>query len=60
MRASELREHLMEAGMDIKTVMTAGDWRSITVFMGTYVKGRANAGRLVAERFGQYDFSVAL
>lgn len=52
--------HLMEAGMDIKTVMIAGDWRSITVFMGTYVKGRANAGRLVAERFGQYDFSVAL
>lgn len=52
--------HLMNDGMDIKTVMNAGDWRSIVVFMGTYVKGRANAGRLVAERFGQYDFSAAL
>lgn len=52
--------HLMESGMDIKTVMNAGDWRSIVVFMGTYVKGRANAGKLAAERFGQYDFSAEL
>ena len=52
--------HLMDAGFDIKTVMNAGDWRSIVVFMGTYVKGRPNAGKLAAEEFGHYDFSAAL
>lgn len=42
-------------GMDIKTAMEAGDWKSSTVFIETYVHAR-NAGRLVADRFNAIEF----
>jgi integrase len=42
----------IELGMDVRTTMAAGDWRSSSVFLETYVHPRANAGRIVADRFG--------
>jgi integrase len=42
-------------GMDIKTAMDAGDWKSASVFLETYVHSR-NAGRAVAERFNIYQY----
>ncbi|MBT9373220.1 site-specific integrase [Rhizobium sp. CSW-27] len=41
----------IELGMDVRTAMAAGDWRSSSVFLETYVHPRANAGRIVADRF---------
>lgn len=41
----------IELGMDIRTTMAAGDWKSSSIFLETYVHPRANAGRLVADRF---------
>ena len=41
----------IELGMDIPTTMAAGDWKSSAVFLGVYVETRANAGRMVADRF---------
>lgn len=40
----------MALGNDIKTTMEAGGWKSIAVFLGTYVNPR-HAGRKVAESF---------
>ncbi len=42
-------------GMDIKTAMEAGDWKSSAVFIETYVHTK-NAGRLVADRFNAIEF----
>ncbi|KQT01797.1 tyrosine-type recombinase/integrase [Rhizobium sp. Leaf386] len=50
----------MEAGMDIKTVMAAGGWESIDIFLGTYVNPHQDAGRLVADRFNHYQFGANL
>lgn len=47
----------MEAGIDIRTAMIAGDWKSSTVFLETYVHPRINAGRAVADRFNGYVFT---
>jgi integrase len=41
----------IELGMDARTAMAAGDWRSSSVFLETYVHPRVNAGRIVADRF---------
>ncbi|WP_377298382.1 tyrosine-type recombinase/integrase [Rhizobium sp. SGZ-381] len=41
----------IELGMDVRTAMAAGDWRSSSVLLETYVHPRANAGRIVADRF---------
>lgn len=38
-------------GMDVSTAMTAGGWQSSSVFLEIYVQARANAGRIVADRF---------
>lgn len=46
-------------GMDIKTAMEAGDWKSSAVFIETYVHTR-NAGRLVADRFNAVAFESEL
>ncbi len=46
-------------GMDIRTAMDAGGWKSSAVFIETYVHSK-NAGRLVADRFNAFQFSVDL
>ena len=45
--------------MDIKTAMEAGDWKSSSVFMETYVHVR-NASRRVADAFNAVEFSSEL
>jgi integrase len=42
-------------GMDVKTAMEAGEWRSASVFLETYVHAK-NAARAVADRFNTYQF----
>lgn len=49
----------IELGMDIRTTMAAGDWKSSSVFLETYVHPRVNAGRLVADRFAMDAFEEA-
>ena len=46
-------------GLDIKSVMDAGDWRSAAVFLGTYANPR-NAGRIVADKHNQYLYDSDL
>lgn len=46
----------IELGMDVSTAMTAGDWKSSSVFLEVYVQARVNAGRMVADRFALDDF----
>jgi len=46
----------MSMGMDVKTAMEAGGWKSSVVFLETYVHSR-NAGRSVADRFNSVQFS---
>jgi hypothetical protein len=45
-------------GVDIKTAMEAGDWKSSSVFLETYVHARVKASRLVADRFNFQQFSA--
>ncbi|CDN52556.1 Site-specific recombinase, phage integrase family [Neorhizobium galegae bv. officinalis bv. officinalis str. HAMBI 1141] len=49
----------LSMGLDIKTTMDAGGWKSIAVFLGTYANPR-NAGRAVAERFNVYQYDADL
>lgn len=44
-------------GTDVKATMEAGAWKSVDIFMGTYVHVR-NAARLVADRFNGIEFDV--
>ena len=46
-------------GADIKTVMEAGDWKSVEIFMGTYVNPR-HSGRRVAELFNHQAYDTGL
>jgi Site-specific recombinase XerD len=46
-------------GIDIKSIMDAGGWRSAAVFLGTYANPR-NAGRVVADRHNLYQFDNEL
>ena len=46
----------MEMGLDIRTVMAAGDWKSSNIFLEIYVHPRRNAGRVAADRFNMYQF----
>lgn len=48
----------IDNGIDVKTAMMAGDWKSVEVFLGTYVHPRKNAGRIVADRFNAYQFDA--
>ncbi len=50
----------IDMGMDVKTAMLAGDWKSVEVFLGTYVHPRQNAGRIVADRFNGYQYDADL
>lgn len=50
----------MEAGADIRTAMAAGDWKSSSIFLETYVHPRVNAGRLVAERLNAHCYRGAV
>lgn len=49
----------LSMGIDIKSTMEAGGWKSTAVFLGTYVNPR-NAGRVVAERLNVYQFDADL
>lgn len=40
----------IEAGLDVRTAMEAGGWRSSAVFLERYVHPRRQAGRMVADR----------
>jgi integrase len=46
----------MDLGMDVRTAMEAGDWRTASIFLGIYVHPRQNSGRIVADRFNAYQF----
>ncbi|GLR55113.1 site-specific integrase [Shinella yambaruensis] len=46
----------LELGLDIKTVMHAGGWRSSAVFLGVYARAHPNAGRVVADRLSHYEY----
>ncbi|KQS86919.1 site-specific integrase [Rhizobium sp. Leaf383] len=47
----------MDAGADIRTAMAAGDWKSSSIFLETYVHPRTNAGRLIADRFNGHQYN---
>ena len=49
----------LDLGLDIKSTMDAGDWKSPTVFLGTYVNPR-NSGRVVADRLNLYQYTSEL
>jgi hypothetical protein len=44
-------------GLDVKSTIIAGGWRSPTVFLNTYVH-RKDAGRQVADRFNSFQFAT--
>ncbi len=46
-------------GADVRTVMEAGDWRSVEVFMSRYVNHR-QSGRRVAELFNTQAYETGL
>ena len=49
----------MNSGIDIKRVMEAGDWKSVEVFLNTYVHVH-DAARSVADRFNAVRYDVNL
>lgn len=53
---SSFANNALEMGLDIRSVMSAGNWRSLAVFLGIYVRPHRNATRIVAERFGRYEY----
>ncbi len=55
-----LATNTIEAGMDIRTTMAAGDWKSSSIFLDIYVHPRQNAGRLVADSINAFQFSGAI
>lgn len=48
----------IDNGIDIKAAMQAGDWKSVEVFLGTYVTPRLNSGRIVADSFNAYVYNT--
>ena len=48
----------MEMGIDIRTTMDAGGWRSSAVFLETYVHSQENAAQVVADQLGRYRFTT--
>lgn len=44
-------------GLDVKSTMVAGGWKTTSVFLDTYVH-RKDAGRLVADRFNSFQYST--
>lgn len=49
----------LAGGIDIKSAMMAGDWKSVEVFVGTYAHP-LNAGRRVADRFNEMRYDAKL
>lgn len=49
----------LSMGVDVKSAMDAGGWKSTAVFLGTYANPR-NAGRVVAERLNVYQYDADL
>lgn len=49
----------MNSGVDIKTAMDAGGWKSVNVFIETYVHTK-DAGRVVADRFNAIRYDTQL
>lgn len=49
----------ISGGLDIKTAMDAGDWRSVSIFVETYVHSM-DAGRTVADQFNAMRFDARL
>lgn len=47
-------------GLDIRSVMAAGGWRSLPIFLGIYVRPHPNANRVVADRFNQFEFRTEI
>lgn len=54
-----MASNAMALGADPKSVMIAGGWRSIPIFLGIYVNPR-NAGRSVADRFNLHHYDADL
>ncbi|MFN3549603.1 MAG: tyrosine-type recombinase/integrase [Mesorhizobium sp.] len=48
----------IDAGIDVRTAMDAGGWRSSSVFLETYVHSRRTAGRMVADRLNASGFGA--
>lgn len=46
----------MQLGMDVKTAMDAGGWKSSSVFINTYVHSK-NASQVAVSKFNQIDLS---
>lgn len=44
-------------GLDVKSTMVAGGWKTTSVFLDTYVH-RKDAGRQVADRFNSFQYST--
>lgn len=44
-------------GMDVKSTMVAGGWKTSTIFLDTYVH-RKDAGRHVADKFNSFQYST--
>lgn len=51
--------NILALGVDVKSAMDAGGWKSPSIFLGTYVNPR-NAGRVVAERLNAYQYDSDL
>ncbi len=50
----------IDLGMDVRTAMEAGDWKTSSIFLGIYVHPRQNSGRIVADRFNAHQFDVSV
>jgi len=50
----------IDMGIDIKTAMEGGGWKSAPIFLNVYVHPRQNSGRLVADRFNAWQLDVAI
>ncbi len=47
-------------GIDVRTAMAGGDWKSSTIFLETYVRPSEHAGRIVADRLNHQDMAMTL
>lgn len=50
----------IDMGVDIRTAMEGGGWKSSSIFLGIYVHPRQNAGRQVADRFNRFQFNSSV
>lgn len=53
---SSFANNALHMGLDIRSVMQAGGWKSLAIFLGIYVRPHRNAARIVAESFGRYEY----